>query len=157
MSVEPVSLSASLEDYLEAIYQICADRGGVARMRDIAKRLKVSTPSANAAVTRLGQSGLVSHERYEYVELTEQGTEYAERIVRRHRMLKRFLSKVLGVSPRVAERDACLLEHGVSPETTERLVDFMEGLGTAGPGPLDQKQSGKNAPRGSSEEAGSLP
>lgn len=129
MPVEPMSLSASLEDYLEAICQICSD-GGVARMRDIARKLNVSTPSANAAVSRLGQAGLVSHERYEYIELTDRGRRYAERIVRRHQMLRRFLTQVLGVSPEVAERDACQLEHDVSPETTERLVNFMESIGS---------------------------
>jgi DtxR family Mn-dependent transcriptional regulator len=128
MSVESIELSASPEDYLAAIHHIC-DPAGAPRMRDIARRLKVRTSSANAAVGRLVQAGLVSHERYEYVELTARGHAYAQRIVRRHRMLKHFLSQVLGVSPEVAERDACQLEHGVSPETTERLVQFMEALG----------------------------
>ena len=128
-SVEPMTLSASLEDYLEAIQEICA-AGGVARMRDIAGRLKVSSASANAAVSRLCEMGLANHERYEYVELTDAGRKYAKRMVRRHKMLRRFLSDILGVSTEIAEHDACQLEHGVSPETIERLVQFMEFLGT---------------------------
>ncbi len=128
-SVTPISLSASLEDYLEAIHEICL-AGGVARMRDIAGRLKVSSASAHAAVSRLSEMGLATHERYEYVKLTDFGRAYAERVVRRHKMLKRFLSQILGVSNEIAEHDACQLEHGVSPETLERLVQFMEFLGT---------------------------
>ena len=126
-SVKPLSLSASLEDYLEAIHEICA-AGGVARMRDIAGRLKVSSASAHAAVSRLCDMGLAKHERYEYVELTDVGREYAKPVVRRHKMLRRFLSDILGVSAEVAEHDACRLEHGVSAETIERLVQFMEFL-----------------------------
>ena len=150
--VEPISLSASLEDYLEAICQICSD-GGVARMRDIARKLNVSTPSANAAVTRLGQAGLVSHQRYEYVQLTDRGKRYAERIVGRHQTLRRFLTQVLGVSPEVAEHDACQLEHGVSPETTERLVNFMESMGSgeAGVSEVTQESERQNPKSGSGE------
>ena len=97
-------------------------------MRDIAGRLKVRSASAHAAVSRLCDMGLANHERYEYVELTDAGREYAKRVVRRHHMLKQFLSEILGVSAEVAEHDACQLEHGVSPETIERLVQFMEFL-----------------------------
>ena len=123
--MEGMTLSASLEDYLEAIEEI-SEGGGVARMRDIAERMKVRTPSATAAMRRLGKMGLVNHERYEYVKLTEEGKEYAQRVVRRHEMLRRFLREVLGVSGSVAERDACVMEHGLSAETTEGFVRFME-------------------------------
>ena len=123
--MENMTLSASLEDYLEAIQEICGE-GGVARMRDIAGRMRVRTPSATAAVRRLGRQGLVTHERYEYVELTERGKDCAQKVVKRHRMLKRFLREVLGVSEATSERDACQLEHVMSAETAEGLVSFME-------------------------------
>ena len=124
-------VSASLEDYLEVIEEITSG-GGVARMRDIAERMKVRTPSATAAVRRLGKMGMVTHERYEYVELTEVGREYAEGVVKRHGMLKRFLSEVLGVSGENAEEDACVMEHGLSTDTSERLMRLMEYLGERG-------------------------
>ena len=123
------AVSPSLENYLEAIHEIVRSRG-VARVRDIARQLKVRMPSVNAAVTRLSQSGLVNHERYEYVELTPEGKEYARRIARRHRMLKRFLSEVLEVPGKVAEHDACQVEHVVSPETMAQLVSLMDFLDT---------------------------
>ncbi len=141
MGDEAVSLSASLEDYLEAIQEIRGD-GGVVRVRDIAKRMKVRAPSATAAVRRLKRMGLVSHARYEYVELTGRGEEAAQRVTRRHQMLKRFLEEVLGVSEKVAERDACQLEHAMSMETMARLVQFMEQRETPGSGARTRETTG---------------
>ena len=131
MRTQAASLSDSLENYLEAIHQICAERE-VVRMRDIAERMGVRVPSANAAVVRLVEMGLVKHRRYGCVSLTTEGTRVAERVVRKHRMLKRFLGEVLGVPEEVAEHDACELEHGVSPETVRQLLAFMEFVEACG-------------------------
>jgi DtxR family Mn-dependent transcriptional regulator len=51
------------------------------------------------------------------------------KVRQRHRLLRKFLIEVLGVNPRIAEKDACLMEHVVSPQTMEKLVSFLENAG----------------------------
>ncbi len=118
-------LSPSMEDYLEAIYLLVLDRK-VARIGEIAKTLKVKTPSVNNAVKNLVGGGLVEHDKYGFVDLTERGKIVARQICRRHEVLREFLSSVLGVDPATAEKDACEMEHVISKETLERIVSFIE-------------------------------
>ena len=120
------SLTASQEDYLEAILALAGERG-VAAVRDIAARKAVSMPSVHGAVRRLERLGLVTHGRYDYVELTPAGRRRAAAVAGRHALLKRFLAGVLGLTPAVAERDACAIEHHLSPSTVEALTRFLAG------------------------------
>jgi DtxR family Mn-dependent transcriptional regulator len=120
----PENLSQSQEDYLEAIYNIAGEKG-VVRVRDIANEKSVSMPSVNGAMKRLVKQGLIKHNRYEYVELTKKGRTYAERVAGRHVAIKTFLTEVLGVDDKVADLDACSIEHCVSETTIEKLVDFL--------------------------------
>lgn len=116
-------LSSSLEDYLEAIL-VLSRRKKVVRVRDIAERLGVAMSSVNGALKRLAEQGLVSHERYEFVDLTEKGQTLAQKILDRHQLLKRFLINVLHVSEDIAEKDACCIEHHLSQETVDHILDF---------------------------------
>ncbi len=121
------SLSQSAEDYLEAVH-VLAGSGEPVRVTDVARHLKVSKPSVVAALDSLERKGFVRHERYGGVELTERGETIAREVYRRHRLLQEFLRDVLGVPDEVAARDACEMEHALSPETVERLlrlVDFV--------------------------------
>ena len=123
--VLPGKLGQSAEDYLEAVL-IIGRRGQRVRVTDIAEHLDVSKPSVVAALAGLERKGLVKHERYGGVELTARGACVAEEMYRRHRLLQEFLHEVLGVSDKVAARDACLIEHVVSRESLERLVRLVE-------------------------------
>jgi DtxR family Mn-dependent transcriptional regulator len=78
------------------------------------------------AIKNLAEKGLVNHEHYGYVELTPKGEEVAQEIYHRHQVLTQFLSKILGLDPKLAEQDACKIEHYISPLTLERLVKFVE-------------------------------
>lgn len=118
-------LSSSIEDYLEAILTLSL-AGEAVRVTDIADKLGVAKASVSQAVNVLKEKGLVSQERYGRVSLTEHGIREATRVRRRHRVLRFFLRDVLGVGDDVAEKDACLMEHAVSPETMERLLEFLE-------------------------------
>lgn len=87
------------------------------------------------AMNTLASLNLIRQRRYGPVELTKLGKEHAERVRKRHRVLKAFLIEVLGVPPKVAEKDACLMEHVVSAVTMERLVEFLESrVETSNPG-----------------------
>jgi DtxR family Mn-dependent transcriptional regulator len=83
-------------------------------------------PSVNGALKNLETSNLIRHEKYEYIELTPEGTVEAEKIATRHRIIRVFLSELVGVDDETAEEEACRIEHVLSPGTTEKLTDYIE-------------------------------
>lgn len=128
MSIQ-ISLSASLEDYIEAIFHI-VDEKKVARGKEIAKRLKVSRASVTEALRSLSKKGLINYEPYEVITLTEKGKEVAEDVIRRHEALKEFFIKVLAIDDTIAEDGACRIEHAAPPEVIERLICFVKFIET---------------------------
>ena len=119
------ALTSSLEDYVEIIYDLCAERG-FARVKEIAASAGVSSASVTQMLPRLVERGLVSHEQYGYIQLTDEGRRIAERIARRHKIITRFLSEMLGINEAQAGADACKFEHSISESTLSRLVDFIQ-------------------------------
>jgi len=119
-----MTLSASMQDYLEAILELEEEEKTV-RITDIANKLKIAKASVNQTINKFKDMGLVRHQVYGPVELTEAGRELADKIIQRHRKLRQFLIEVLGVDTSIAEKDACLMEHAVSPQTMEQLTDFL--------------------------------
>ncbi|MDR3191809.1 MAG: metal-dependent transcriptional regulator [Treponema sp.] len=112
-------MTQSLEDYLEMV-SFLADEGEV-RITDIATRLGVSKPSVLTALRTLEEQGLLEHERYRTVSLTQKGAVQAAEIRDRHSFLTVFLKDVVGVSADVAEKDACKMEHLLSEETLKKM------------------------------------
>jgi Mn-dependent DtxR family transcriptional regulator len=121
----PESVSASKQDYLETILDFTADAGQV-RSIDIARALGVSRASVNKSLGALKEQGLVEHEHYGDVKLTERGLRVARQVRARHNALKSFLSDVLGVEPETAENDACRMEHAISRETAAKLEEYLK-------------------------------
>ncbi|MBI4180231.1 metal-dependent transcriptional regulator [bacterium] len=111
--------------YLKTILQIQRHRQ-VARVRDIAESLDVSMSSVTAALKSLAAKSLIQHDRYEYVQLTEEGKRRAEDLLSKCEIMGKFFSQCLGVEEGIAKSDACLMEHVVSQETIDRMVQFME-------------------------------
>jgi len=118
-------ISSSLEDYLEAIY-ILIRKHGYARVKEIAKLLNVKSSSVSEAILRLKSSGLVIHERYGFIKLTDKGELLAKEIYRKHVKLLNFLVNVLGVPAEIAEKDACAIEHVISKVTLNKLLEFVK-------------------------------
>jgi len=117
-------LSSSLEDYLEAILVLSREKK-VVRVRDIASHIGVAMSSVNGALKRLAEQGMVHHKRYEFVDLTHKGEQLAQKILNRHNLLNRLLRDVLYVTPEIAEKDSCAIEHYLSQETIDRILDFF--------------------------------
>ncbi|MDR2471421.1 MAG: metal-dependent transcriptional regulator [Treponema sp.] len=115
-------MTESLEDYLEMV-SFLSDEGPV-RVTDIAARLRVSKPSVLSALKNLEEQRLLEHGRYQGVSLTGKGKQKAQEIRRRHRFLTDFLIQVIGVNPQTAERDACKMEHVLSPETLKKMQEL---------------------------------
>lgn len=123
------ALSESMEDYLETIFLLIREQA-VARSRDIAARLNVNKSSVTGALQALAERALVNYEPYGYVTLTPAGAAEAQRVLRRHEVLKDFLVKVLSVEEAEADANACRMEHAVSKGVVDRLVEFAEFVET---------------------------
>jgi DtxR family Mn-dependent transcriptional regulator len=122
---EKNDLSASLEDYIEAIYHIIEEKL-VARSKEIAARLNVSRASVTEALRALSKKGLINYSPYEAITLTDEGKEVAEDVIFRHEALKRFFIEVLTIEDSIAEEGACKIEHTAPPEIIARMISFTE-------------------------------
>ncbi len=122
-----MDLTASLEDYLEAIYSLC-QKENHAHVTDIASNLSLSKPSVHRAIAQLRDAGMVLQEPYGQVTLTEEGRMRAQGIARRHILVKRFLRDVLGLDEETADAEACQVEHAISRETADRLADYLASV-----------------------------
>lgn len=125
IGAESENLSQSLEDYLEAIYLISTNNK-IVRVKDVVARMEVKTASVIGALKKLVTKGFIEHERYGYIELTEPGKKKAIKIYEKHSMLLYFINNILGVEKTIAEKDACNIEHFISEQTFEKLMDFVK-------------------------------
>lgn len=120
-----VRLSASLEDYLEAILNV-ADSSGVARSKDIAASLGVTKPSVTGALKNLAKKGLVNYKPYGCVTLTHSGAAQAAKVAKKHDIIKSFFTDILGVDGIVAQKAACKAEHLFGVAIVSRMSDFTK-------------------------------
>lgn len=119
------AISDSMEDYLEAIYHIIAVQK-VARPKDIGHALGVTGPSVTKALKWLAERGFVNYAPFGLVTLTEEGEKAATDVVRRHEALRDFFVRVLSIDDERANEAACKMEHSISPDILERLIQYVE-------------------------------
>ena len=119
------AVSATLEDYVEAIAHLVAEKG-VARVRDIARALSVHKSTVTAALKTLTEKDLVNYAPYEAATLTLRGERLAEEVLRWHEVIRRFLSEVLCIDEPEAEQNACRMEHVMDKSVLRRLSLFAE-------------------------------
>ncbi|MEA1939937.1 MAG: iron dependent repressor, metal binding and dimerization domain protein, partial [Candidatus Caldatribacteriota bacterium] len=112
-----------MEDYLEAILNLQNDKGYV-RVKDIADRLEVKCPSVSEMIKKLDKNNYILCERYGGIVFTAKGKKIAREIKRRHNLFVKFL-RIIGVSEKNSQKDACKLEHDVSSETITCLFGFI--------------------------------
>jgi len=125
--------SESVEEYLEAIYGF-NERGELARNQALSEKLKVSPPSVTQMIKRLADEGLVEYEPYKGAYLTGKGMALAQKVVRKHRLIERFLYDFLKLPLEKAHDEACRMEHGVSDEAA---VALCKALNSPETGPDD--------------------
>jgi DtxR family Mn-dependent transcriptional regulator len=114
-------LTQHVEDYLKAIYEL-ERAGDAAATTDLAAQLGVAPASVTGMVRRLAEQGLLTHERYRGVRLTEQGRRGALRTLRRHRVIETYLVKVLGYGWDEVHEEAERLEHAASDGLIDRMA-----------------------------------
>ncbi|QSO52532.1 metal-dependent transcriptional regulator [Alicyclobacillus curvatus] len=113
-----------VEQYLEAIY-ILTGEGVTVLGSVLADYLNVSRPTVTQTIQRLTTAGLVTTGTGKEIVLTAEGLERAETVVRRHRLLERWLSDELGLDWAQAHVEAGRLEHAISPLVEERLYERL--------------------------------
>jgi DtxR family Mn-dependent transcriptional regulator len=118
------ALSANIEEYLEWIYRLSKEQDEVTTT-DLARSLRVSPASVTGMVKRLAERGLILHEKYHGIELTDEGRVIALTTIRRHGLLERLLVDVLGFPWHLADEEAGRLEHHITSEVEERLKNFL--------------------------------
>ncbi len=133
MAIDKIKLTASQEDYLEAIWALIW-KEGIARVGDIAEWLGVSTPSVIGALKTLAKRNLVEYSPHKYVTLSDLGMELAEKISARHEMLRKFLTNVLELDEKLADSNACRIEHAVDEVVSRRLGYFVEFISKSSQG-----------------------
>jgi len=96
-----------------------------ARVKDLADALGTKPPTVVRTIARLRELGLVEQPRRGEISLTGAGSELSAQLVHRHADVQTLLQDVLGVPALKAEGEACLIEHGLSGETAQRLHEFL--------------------------------
>ncbi|WP_034450511.1 metal-dependent transcriptional regulator [Butyrivibrio sp. AE2032] len=121
-----VDIGKSAEDYLESMI-ILKEKNGYVRSIDIAGFLGVTKPSVSNAMKRLREDGYIEMDRSGLITVTEKGMAIADKIYTRHKKLTSFFVS-LGVSPDIAEDDACRIEHDISDETFNAICDHIDNF-----------------------------
>ena len=119
------TLSKSERETLKAVYRLTKDGGG-AHTGALADSLHVAPGTITGTVKRLAERGLLKHRPYHGVELTKRGRQTAVRAIRRHRIVERFLSDMLGYAWNEADRLAGAFEHDLPQEVEDRLFVALD-------------------------------
>jgi Mn-dependent DtxR family transcriptional regulator len=115
--------SSRIEDYLELIYELIAEKG-YARAVDISSYLHVGAPTVTSMLQRLDDSGLLVYEKHRGVVLTDNGKVLARSIVQKHDIIARFLS-LIGVDEETAQTDTEGIEHHMNQKTKDQIDLFV--------------------------------
>lgn len=117
--------SESVEMYLKTVAELGGEHGPVSIGR-VADRLGVSPVSASEMMKRLGDRGYIRHLPYKGVELTGEGRQLANSVIRRQRLWECFLVDQLDIDWAQSYDLACSLEHATAPQVTHALSNYLE-------------------------------
>ena len=117
-------LTASLEDYLEVIYNNTAINPNY-RAVDISREFNISRASVTEALRKLVAKGYITYERHDSIVLTDSGKMTAEAVVSKHSIIQDFFEKILGLSQEEASQNACEIEHVITDNAFEKMKLYM--------------------------------
>lgn len=117
-------LSRSVEDYLKAVYSL-SEQGEAAGTSELARALDVQPASVTGMIKRLAEGGLLEHEPYRGVRLTEKGEREALRVLRRHRIIETYLVERLAYTWDDVHAEAERLEHTASDTLIDRMAEAL--------------------------------
>ena len=116
-------ITASLEDYLEFIYNSIADNKELKAI-DIANHFKISRPSVSEALIRLMDLDLIIYEGRKGLKITEKGILEAKKIINKHNILFTFFNEILLLDKELSTKNACNIEHVIDEEIIEKINKF---------------------------------
>jgi DtxR family Mn-dependent transcriptional regulator len=119
-----VETTPAIQDYLGAIYDLAGSKKPVIGAR-LARHMHVSAPSITEALRRMRREGYIRIAGHKEIRLTSKGLGIAETMARRHRLIERWLTDVLGLDWGRAHDEAHRLEHAISPVVEERLAQLL--------------------------------
>lgn len=122
---DEITITPSLENYIEVLYDLNQQDAQV-RVTDLAQKLSIAKSSVNQAISLLVRLGFANHEKYGKIELTEKGLAYAGELQKRHQVLQTFFTDVLHVDEKIACKDACIIEHVISPVIVQKLTEYLQ-------------------------------
>lgn len=117
-------VTSAVQDYLKAIHSLGGATGMVSPV-EIAAKLKVRAPSVTGMLKRLVDARLITYETRRGAQLTESGIAQARRVIRRHRLVELFLTRVLGLDWSEVDAEAERLEHAISPRLEEAIATHL--------------------------------
>jgi DtxR family Mn-dependent transcriptional regulator len=109
------------EEYLQIMFWL-EEAGLPMTGANIARAMQLSPPTVHEMIGRLERDGYVTRDEDKTLSFTDQGRDHAEAIVRRHRLIERFLTDVLGIPWDEVHEEAERLEHAMSPVLEERML-----------------------------------
>ena len=121
-----MKIQESAENYLETILILSQKKTHV-RSIDIVNELEFSKPSVSVAMKNLRQNGYVLMDKDGSLTLTDAGREIAEMIYERHQVLSEWLVR-LGVDEQTAVKDACRIEHVISPKSFQAIKNHITAI-----------------------------
>ena len=123
-------VNESVENYLETILILSKSRP-VVRSVDIAEEMGFKKSSVSVAMKNLREKKHITVTKEGFIYLTDSGRQIAEMIYERHELLTKWLTR-LGVDPSIAARDACRMEHVISPESFSAIKEHVRRIGDLG-------------------------
>ena len=120
----PGQPSHAVQDYLKAIHSLGGAESVVPPV-DIAARLNVRAPSVTGMLKRLAEANWITYEAGQGARLTPRGIAEARRVIRRHRLVELFLTKVLGLDWSEVDAEAEALEHAISPRLEQAIAAHL--------------------------------
>ena len=120
-----IKLSASIEDYLETIYEY-SEKNIRIKAVDIAKKMNISRASVTEALQKLAQKEYIIYEKNHPIELTEKGINIAKEVMHKHRILCDFFTKILKIDYEDAETNACRIEHVITQTAFDKIFEMVK-------------------------------
>lgn len=118
-------ISATIQEYLEAIYSMQDEGKTVIGVR-LAERMRVAPSTVTATLQRMAGAGLIVLSPHKEVLFTRRGLDIARIIIRRHRLIERFLTDIMGLEWHEAHEEACRIEHGFSPRMEAQVIKLLD-------------------------------
>jgi len=117
----------TVQEYVEIIRDL-QQTAPVARVKEIAMARNVTRSSVSTALNSLKELGLIQHDHYSYVALTERGQKLGLLLHQRHQLIFKFLRDILLLDDEIADKEACRLEHTMSPEALNALLVYVSKI-----------------------------